>query len=455
MAAFLKLKNSFHRLKPFFVLQRSCHTFLEGVSEADLFAELGPKSMAAPVDADTSKWKNVDSRSLGITLSMIPYAPRTVIRILQSEGYDAYLVGGCVRDLVLNKIPKDFDVVTTAKLQEIKKKFHRAFIVGRRFPICRVHVRDSVIEVSSFETVANHGKGKEQDHLSEMPEGYDKKDFMRWRNSFCRDFTVNSLFYDPFAHKVYDYSDGIADLTAMKLRTLVPAHSSFQVDCARILRGLRIAARLGLSFAEDTEKAICDLYASVKNLDKARLMMEMNYMLSYGAAHSSLLLLKKFNLLEMLLPYQAAYLADHSVGQTPTMLMKLFSNLDSLVSCDQPCDSVLWVSLLVFHLALVNNPQDALVIGTFASLLYHGTWREGVKAAGELSGGQVNFAPEICISSDDLADEKLAQRVSKFASVVLDSISALNDAKRLRKIMGRCPSSSRPIVVSQGEKALL
>lgn len=106
------------------------------------------------------------------------------------------------------------------------------------------------------------------------------------------------------------------------------------------------------------------------------------------------------------------------------------------------------VSLLVFHLALVNNPQDALVIGTFASLLYHGTWREGVKAAGELSGGQVNFAPEICISSDDLADEKLAQRVSKFASVVLDSISALNDAKRLRKIMGRCPSSSRPIVVS-------
>ncbi|KNA18357.1 hypothetical protein SOVF_071460 [Spinacia oleracea] len=449
MAATLQLKSSLRRLKPLFSHQRFCHTILEGRSEDEFLAELGPKEMVASGIADspdTSKWKKMDARKLGITLSMIPYASRTVVKILQNEGYDAYLVGGCVRDLLLNKIPKDFDVITTANLKEIKKKFHRAFIVGRRFPICRVHVRGSEIEVSSFETTASHGGGEKEVNLSEIkvPKGYDKKDLMRWRNSLHRDFTVNSLFYDPFAHKIYDYTNGMTDLTAMKLRTLVPAHSSFQADCARILRGLRIAARLGLSFAKDTEEAIHDLYASVKTLDKARLMMEMNYMISYGASQSSLLLLKKFNLLEILLPFHAAYLADRSAGQTPAMLMKLFSNLDNVVSCDQPCDSVLWVSMLVFHLALVNNPQDALVVWTFSSLLYHGTWKEGVKAARELSEGHVNFAPEIFTSFDDIGDEELVQRVSDFASIVLDSVGGLTDSKILRKVMGRYPSSPCP-----------
>lgn len=441
MAASLKLSSSLRRLKSLFPHQRLCHTSVEGGSEAEIFAELGAKTMVASGDVDTSKWRKMDSRKLGITLSMIPYPSRTVVKILQSSGYDAYLVGGCVRDLLLNKIPKDFDVITSANLKEIKKKFHRALIVGRRFPICRVFLKGSEIEVSSFETVTIHGGEKEDIHISEMPEGFDGKDFTRWRNSLHRDFTVNSLFYDPFAHKIYDYCNGMTDLTAMKLRTLVPAQSSFQSDCARILRGLRIAARLGFSFATDTEKAIHNLYTSVKTLDKVRLMLEMNYMLSYGAAQSSLLLLKKFNLLELLLPFQAAYLADQSVGQTPTLLMKLFCNLDSVVSCDQPCDSVLWVSLLVFHLALVSNPQDALVVWTFSSLLYHGTWKEAVKAAREHSEEHVNFAPEIFNSFDDISDEELVLRVSEFASIVLDSIGALTEPKNLRKIMDRFSSS--------------
>ncbi|XP_021727545.1 uncharacterized protein LOC110694689 [Chenopodium quinoa] len=453
MAASLKLKPSFRRLKCLFPPLRFCHTITEKGSEAEFFEELGPKKMVAS-DVDTSKWKKMDARELGLSLSMIPYGSRTVVKILQSEGHDAYFVGGCVRDLLLNKIPKDFDVVTSAKLREIKKKFDRAFIVGRRFPICKVHVRGSEVEVSSFETVTSHDGEKEEAHLPEMPKGYDEKDLMRWRNSLHRDFTINSLFYDPFAQKVYDYTNGMTDLLSMKLRTLAPAQSSFQADCARILRGLRIAARLGFLFTKETEKAIQNLYLSVKTLDKARLMMEMNYMLSYGASQSSFLLLQKFKLLGIFLPFHAAYLADQSPGQTPVMLMKLFSNLDNVISCDQPCDSVLWVSLLVFHLALVNNPQEAFVVWTFSSLLYHGTWDEGVKAARELSEGHVNFTPEIFNFFDDVAEEELAERVSEFASIVLDSIGALTDSKILRKIMARrYPSSPCPAAVFISKKA--
>lgn len=446
MAAYIRLKSSFFRLKSLLQLQRLNHTLAEGGIEADLVAEVSPKTMVAKDNhyaghIDTSKWKKLDSRSLGITLSMIPDASRIVLRILQNEGHDAYLVGGCVRDLLLNRVPKDFDVITTADLREIKKQFHRAFVIGRRFPICKVLVRGSAVEVSSFGTVARDAKEKEDIQLSKIPKGYDEKDFMLWKNAMHRDFTVNSLFYDPFAHKIYDYSSGMADLTSMKLRTLVPARLSFQEDCARILRGLRIAARLQLSFAKDTEKAMHNLYTSVTNLDKARLMMEMNYMLSYGAAESSLLLLRRFNLLEVLLPFHSAYINNRSGAQTPPMLMKLFSNLDNIVSCDQPCDSGLWISLLAFHLALVNNPQDALVVWTLSSVLYHGKWEEGVKAARQLAEVPTYFVPEILEPCNDVSDDELVHRVANFASIVLDAVDALTDSKHLFKAMSRYPSS--------------
>lgn len=133
----------------------------------------------------------------------------------------------------------------------------------------------------------------------------------------------------------------MSDLKSLKLRTLIPAHASFQEDCARILRGLRIAARLCLSFSKDTERAMYDLSASIGGLDKFRLMLEVNYMLSYGAAVQSICLLQRFNLLNILLPFQAAYISQHRATKNSMMLMKLFFNLDKLVSCDHPADSSL------------------------------------------------------------------------------------------------------------------
>ncbi|PPS00234.1 hypothetical protein GOBAR_AA20421 [Gossypium barbadense] len=175
---------------------------------------------------------------------------------------------------------------------------------------------------------------------------------------------------------------------------------------ARILRGLRIAARLCLSFSKDTERAMYDLSASIGGLDKA------------------------------------AYISQHRATKNSMMLMKLFFNLDKLVSCDHPADSSIWVGLLMFHLALVNNPQDALVIWTFASVLYHGNWKEGVEFAREYTKLEVKFVPEISEFSETKSDEDLAKEVAQFASLVQDSVGVLTETSNLFESMSRYPFSA-------------
>ncbi|KAK9990015.1 hypothetical protein SO802_025000 [Lithocarpus litseifolius] len=424
------------------LINRFDHTLAKDGLEAPLYSEIASDSEAQQGHVDMSKWRKVNSKILGITNSMISLPTWSVLNILKNKGFDTYLVGGCVRDLLLSRTPKDFDVITTAKLKQIKKQFHRSYIVGQRFPICMVHIKGTVIEVSSFDTVAKHDEEKEKFLSLQMPKDCNEKDFIRWRNSMCRDFTINSLFFDPFAKKIYDYANGMVDLSSLKLRTLIPAQLSFREDCARILRGLRIAARLGLSLSKDTETAIHDLSSSVQSLGKSRIMMELNYMFSYGAAEPSLCLLQRFNLLEILLPFHAAYLQEaKQSSKRPIMLMKLFSHLDNLVTCDRPSDCSLWVGLLAFHLALVNNPQEAIVIWAFASALYHGNWEEGVKFAKEHAEMHVDFVPEILGSSNIKLDEELAKEVTLLASLVQDSMSTLAETESLFKSMSRYPFS--------------
>ncbi|KAJ4965577.1 hypothetical protein NE237_017426 [Protea cynaroides] len=431
-----RLQSLFLNLK-----RRNCTLLGEGTEESKLQGRFASVAGANKSPFDISTWRAIDSRSFGISRPMIPPSTWTVLKYLQRKGFESYLVGGCVRDLVLRRIPKDFDVITTAKLKQIRKQFHRARIIGRRFPICLVNLQGSVIEVSSFETVAERAK-EEETILPHMPANCDNKHFVRWRDCLHRDFTVNSLFFDPFANRIYDYANGLKDLKTGKVRTVIPAQLSFKEDCARILRGIRIAARLGLSFSEETAEAIQNLYLSILSLDKQRLMMEVNFMLSYGAAESSLFLLRRFKLLDILLPVHAAYLAqqaDYQSAQNSTMLMKLFSNVDKLLACDRPSDSRLWIGLLAFHLALVHKPQDALVVWAFSSALYHGNWSEAVKCARENALEHVQFIPEILQDCISKSDETLVEEVSQLASLVQSSIDVLTDPECLLESMARYP----------------
>ncbi|KAM3316187.1 hypothetical protein ACQJBY_034355 [Aegilops geniculata] len=322
-------------------------------------------SASRPGFIDPSSWKHFDSRAVGIPAGALPRNCMSVLQMLKRKGFEAYLVGGCVRDLLLKRAPKDFDVITTASLKE----------------------------VSSFKTNSTQVKGNENVNCSEETDGHDEGDILRWKDSLRRDFTVNSLFFNPFNYRVFDYVNGVKDLR--------------------------------------------------KN--KTRLAMEMKYMLSYGAAESSIRLLRKYGLLDILLPLQAAYLSDQLKGKSSDrglMLMNLLANLDKFFSADRPCHCSLWLALLAFHNALVNSPQDAQVIKAFAALMHFGTWDSAIEFLNEDIGAPVTYVPEAFGPSGAKVDN-LMERTSHLASLVKSSVDTLTCLNTLKQSVVRYPGASQ------------
>ncbi|KAL6645278.1 hypothetical protein ACP70R_016886 [Stipagrostis hirtigluma subsp. patula] len=387
----------------------------------------GSSSAPRPGFVDPSSWRYFDSRAFGISDGDIPKDAWSVLTKIRRQGFDAYLVGGCVRDLLLKRVPKDFDVITTASLQQLKQKVsRRCMIIGKRFPICLLRMRHSVIEISSFSTAGDFVNRSEDVDLLEELNDYDDQDILRWKNSMRRDFTINGLFFNPVNYTIYDYVNGVRDMRKNKVCTVIPAHVSFMEDPG--------------------------FYA--------RLMMEMNYMLSYGAAESSVRLLRKYGLLDILLPFQAAYLSDQMKGKSSDsdlMLMKLLANLDKLLSADRPCNCSLWLALLAFHSALVNSPQDAQVIRAFAALLYFGTWESTIEFLEEDVGAHVPFVPETLAPSQTKMDN-IMEQTSHLASLVKSSVNTLSNLDALQQSLARfadAPQFSGVVLVSNNERSRL
>ncbi|KAG0459662.1 hypothetical protein HPP92_022790 [Vanilla planifolia] len=389
-------------------------------------------------------WKKMSSKELGIKKSMIATQTRSVLSELRKRGHDVYLVGGCVRDLIMKRVPKDFDIITTANLFEVKKAFSRCEIVGRRFPICHVHTDDGIVEVSSFITTGRHSSNYVR-HISSRPPVCDKHDCMRWKNCLGRDFTINGLMFDPYSHLIYDYLEGMEDIKQAKVRTVIPPLTSFQEDCARILRAIRIAARLGFRFSRETAQCVKDLATLVLRLDKGRIFMEMNYMLAYGSAEASVRLLWKFGLLELLLPIQAAYFVSqgfHRRDRGTNMLLDLFSNLDRLLAPNRPCDSSLWVAVLAFHHALVCWPRDPLVVATFSLAVHNGgDILEAINIARNILNPHNQAFPELLQPLMWDESKALVHEVVNLGSSVIAAIRSMMDEYLVSQAMARYPQA--------------
>ncbi|XP_064954112.1 uncharacterized protein LOC135615510 isoform X2 [Musa acuminata AAA Group] len=363
-----------------------------------------------------SEWKMLSSKELGIRSSMIPKPTRTVLNELRKKGYDVYLVGGCVRDLVMKKTPKDFDIITSADLREVKKNFSHCDIVGKRFPICHVHVNDCIVEVSSFNT---HGRKQNHDLTNFSRSGCDEHDYVRWRNCLGRDFTINGLMFNPYSKLVYDYLGGMEDIKNSKVRTVIPANMSFSEDCARILRAIRIAARLGFRFSKETAYSVKDLASSVLRLDKGRILMEMNYMLAYGSAENSLRLLWKFGLLELLLPIQAAYFVSQGFrrrDKRSNMLLAMFANLDKLLAPNRPCHNSLCMMLFYCNvLSRLSTYQEAVDIAKKITHSHDGSYSELLEpqkwdAEGDLLSDVIDLASSVGSALSSMTDEHLVSQ---------------------------------------------
>lgn len=305
-----------------------------------------------------------------------------------------------------------------------------------------MHVDDEVVEVSSFHTLGIRSV-RDLSASFEKPVDCDEKDHFRWRNCLRRDFTINGLMFDPYSKLVYDYMGGVDDIRKAKVQTIGPASFSFIDDCARILRAIRIAARLGFRFGRETALSIKNLSSSVLRLDRGRLLMEMNYMLAYGSAEASLRLLWKFGLLEILLPIQAAYFVRRGVrrrDKRSNLLLSLFSNLDKLVAPDRPCHSSLWVTILAFHKALSDQPRDPLVVAAFSLGVHNGgDLSEALSIAKRISAQHdVSFYE---LESQDLDLAALKEEVVELATSVQRALTNMTDEYFVSRAMANYPKA--------------
>jgi poly(A) polymerase len=225
-----------------------------------------------------------------------------VVRKLTRAGYKAYLVGGCVRDLLVGRTPKDFDVATSATPNEIKATFRNSRIIGRRFRLAHVFFGSKIIETATFR--ANPRDEDDHDLLIRRDNvfGTEQEDAKR------RDFTINGLFYDVEREEVIDHVGGLADLDARLIRTIGDPDIRFQEDPVRMLRAIKFAARLGFGFEPSTWRALLRWRAEISKCAAPRLLEEVHRLLRGGAARRSFELMVETGMLAVLSPYLAGLL---------------------------------------------------------------------------------------------------------------------------------------------------
>lgn len=236
---------------------------------------------------------------LNLNRQMLDKDALETIEILNKHKHSAYIVGGGVRDLLLAKKPKDFDIVTSATPEQVKKVFgHKAIIIGRRFKIVHVHfsklneersaklgkkVHDRhILEVSTFrsnkiidDNLSNHGRILVDNNYGTMDE-----------DAFRRDFTINALYYDPINEKIYDYHNGIADIKNKLLRIIGKPQDRYIEDPVRILRAIRISEKLGLTIDDNTFIPFKSTKQLLVNEPRGRLFEEMIKLLVSGSSLS-------------------------------------------------------------------------------------------------------------------------------------------------------------------------
>lgn len=234
----------------------------------------------------------------GIKPELVAWQAIRTCEALQNRGFKAYVVGGAVRDMLLGVTPKDFDVATDATPEEVKACQRRAIIIGRRFRLVHVIFGREVIECATFRSLDSHGVRKDaagrviSDNIfGEM-----------WEDAARRDFTANALYYDPATQQILDYHDGYEDIKKKRLRIIGDPEVRYREDPVRMMRAVRIAAKLGFTIDEETRKPIPQMAKLLENVPDARLFDEIIKLLTSGHAVACIKELKREGLHHGLLP---------------------------------------------------------------------------------------------------------------------------------------------------------
>jgi poly(A) polymerase len=274
-----------------------------------------------------------------------------VLYRLRDAGYQAFLVGGGVRDLLLGREPKDFDIATDAHPDNVRRLFRNCRLIGRRFRLAHVFFGRDIVEVATFRAAEDDADAGEASLLLKDEDGrilrdnrYGTIDDDIWR----RDFTANSLYYNIADFSIWDYAGGVEDIRAGVLRLIGMPEDRYREDPVRLLRAIRFAAKLGFRIEPATEAPLRTLAALLEAVPPARLFDEVLKLFLGGYALPSYELLRRYGHFRQLFPAVDALL-DSTAGEPyRALLLESLANTDQRVAADEPVTPVFLFTVLLW-----------------------------------------------------------------------------------------------------------
>jgi poly(A) polymerase len=277
---------------------------------------------------------------------LCPHATE-VVQDLQEAGYEAYLVGGSVRDLLLGKIPKDFDVATDATPEQVLDVFPRCRLIGRRFRLAHVRKGGALIEVATFRGYGD----SDSDDLDEDHKGRILRDNVFGNvaeDAIRRDFTINALFLDPVSGEIRDYVGGYRDLTERRLRLIGDPVTRYREDPVRLLRAARFVAKLGVEPDEETAAPIREMGRLLNDIPPARLFEEVCKLFMTGHGQRSMEALQRFGLSRILFPAVKPGNGPGKIYLGP-LLTRALQNTDERVRDGKPVTPAFFFAALLWQ----------------------------------------------------------------------------------------------------------
>jgi poly(A) polymerase len=287
-----------------------------------------------------------------------------VLYRLKSAGFSAFLVGGGVRDLLLERHPKDFDVVTDALPEDISQLFRSCRLIGRRFRLAHVRFGREIIEVATFRAAA----GEEHEDRAHSDTGrilrdnvYGTIDEDVWR----RDFTVNALYYNIADFTVWDYTTGLEDIKNRTLRLIGDPATRYREDPVRMLRAVRLAVKLGFTIAPDAEAPLRELAELLLDVPPARLFDEVLKLFHAAHAVESFEMLRRYGLFKYLFPNTAEVLDSPAGEEALHFIREGLANTDARVREDKPVTPMflyavfLWPAIKALARAIEEQGMDS------------------------------------------------------------------------------------------------
>ncbi len=292
-----------------------------------------PKAVIIPRTAHTLSQGDISHNAL------------KVITHLSKNKHQAFLVGGSVRDLLLRKKPKDFDVATSATPNQIKRIFKNARLIGRRFKLAHIYFRKEIIEVATFRSNSDERSQKTQtnnDGMIVCDNEFGNLESDVWR----RDFTINALYYCPNRRAIIDYTGGVKDVESKTIRIIGDANVRFSEDPVRMIRAIRFASTLGFSIEPKTEQAIQQCAELIQGTSNSRLFEEVVKLFHSGAGNKVFLSLIENNLFPHLFPQTSEQLSNI---RCKGLIQQTLKNTDQRIKVRKPVTPAFIFASLLWH----------------------------------------------------------------------------------------------------------